>query len=96
MSHMICAIFRSTKKPDAYLYINKAKGLDCLPEALLELFGKPQEAFTMLLTADKKLAYADTQKVLEALAAKGYYLQLPPPQPDYMQDINKHNDRLPR
>lgn len=96
MSHMICAIFRSTKKPDAYLYINKAKGLACLPDALLELFGKPQEAFTMLLTADKKLAHADTQKVLDALADKGYYLQLPPPQLDYMQEINKHNDRLPR
>lgn len=96
MSKMICAIYRSTKKPGAYLYVDKSQGLECLPEALHDVFGKPQEAFTMLLTPDKKLAHADVSKVLAELADKGYYLQLPPPQPDYMQEINKHNDKLPR
>lgn len=94
MSHMICQIYRSSKKPGAYLYVSKTKGLECLPEPLLELFGAPQEAFTMLLTADKKLANADAKKVLSELVGKGYYLQLPPPEADYMQEINKHNDRL--
>lgn len=95
MNKMICAVYRSTKKPGTYLYINKAKGLECLPEALLDIFGKPQEAFTMLLTPDKKLAHADVHKVLANLDEKGYYLQLPPPQEDYMQEINQHNDKLP-
>lgn len=96
MNKMICAVFRSTKKEGAYLYLNKAKGLECLPDALTALFGKPQEAFTMLLTPEKKLAHADVHKVLAELSDKGYYLQLPPPQPDYMQEINKHNNKLPR
>lgn len=96
MSKMICAVYRSTQKLDAYLYINKAKGIACVPDALLGVFGRPQEAFTMLLTAEKKLAHADVNKVLAELNEKGYYLQLPPPQPDYMQEVNKHNDRLPR
>lgn len=96
MSHMICQIYRSSKKPGAYLYVNKSQGLACLPEPLLALFGKPAEAFTMLLTADKKLAHADAAKVLQALKGDGYYLQLPPPDAEYMQEINKHNDRLTR
>lgn len=94
MNGVICSIYRSTKKDGTYLYIDKSRGLDCVPDALLELFGKPQQAMTMLLTAERKLARADVTKVLAALAEQGYYLQLPPPSEAYMQEINKHNDKL--
>lgn len=94
MNGVICCVYRSTKKEGTYLYVDKSRGLEVLPEALLELFGKPQQALTMLLTAERKLARADTGKVLAALAEQGYYLQLPPPAETYMQEINKHNDKL--
>jgi Uncharacterized protein conserved in bacteria len=94
MNGVICCVYRSTKKEGTYLYIDKSRGLDVVPEALLELFGKPQQAMTMLLTAERKLARADVTKVLAALAEQGYYLQLPPPPEAYMQEINKHNDKL--
>lgn len=94
MKQMICAIYRSTKKQETYLYIDKKQGLDCLPEALLEVFGQPQEAFTMLLREDKKLASVDASKVLASLEEKGYYLQLPPAKNDYMQKINLHNHKM--
>jgi uncharacterized protein len=96
MSKIICAVYRSPKKPDAYLYIDKSKGLGCLPEPLLEIFGRPQEAFTFLLTEDRKLAHADARRVMAELSEKGFYLQLPPPLPDEMQAINQHNSKLPR
>jgi uncharacterized protein YcgL (UPF0745 family) len=94
MSRMICSIYRSTKKDETYLYVNKSRGLGCVPEGLVELFGAPREAMTLLLTPDKKLARADIQKVLAALEEQGYYLQLPPSSETYMQEINKHNDKL--
>jgi uncharacterized protein YcgL (UPF0745 family) len=45
----------------------------------------------MPLTAERKLARADTAKVLESIRDQGFYLQMPPPKEDYMLDI--HMDR---
>lgn len=94
MSRVICSIYHSTKKEGTYLYVNKSRGLECLPQALIDLFGTPREAMTLMLTPEKKLARADIHKVLAALEDQGYYLQLPPSSEAYMQEINKHNDKL--
>lgn len=61
-----------------YLYVKKEEGLTKVPEDLLKLFGKPQQAMVLLLTPGKKLAHATVEKVAESLEAKGFYLQLPP------------------
>lgn len=94
MSRVICSIYHSTKKEGTYLYVNKSRGLECLPQALIDLFGTPREAMTLMLTPEKKLARADIHKVLAALEDQGFYLQLPPSSEAYMQEINKHNDKL--
>lgn len=94
MKGVICCVYRSAKKAETYLYIDKSGGLEKVPEALLQLFGEPRPVMTMLLTEERKLARVDTQKVLAALTEQGYYLQLPPPSESYMQEINKHNDKL--
>jgi len=94
MNGVICCVYRSSKKEETYLYVDKSRGLTNVPDALLELFGEPQPVMTMLLTQERKLARADTAKVLAALSGQGYYLQMPPPPEAYMQEINKHNDKL--
>jgi uncharacterized protein YcgL (UPF0745 family) len=45
---------------------------------LLARFGKPIEALQVGLTAERKLARSEAPAVLEAIAERGYYLQLPP------------------
>ncbi len=94
MKKLICEIFRSPKEEGLYLYVDKAKGLVDVPEALLEKFGTPQSAMTMLLDGNRKLAKADSKKVLAAIDEHGYYLQLPPPKDAYMQEVNHHNSKL--
>ncbi|MDN6323104.1 MAG: YcgL domain-containing protein, partial [Halomonas sp.] len=49
---LICEVFKSSRKDEMYLYVDKRQGLANVPEALLETFGKPVPVFTMLLTAD--------------------------------------------
>lgn len=61
-----------------YLYVKKEEGLARVPDELLRLFGKPQQAMVLLLTPDKKLAHANIETVAESLQEKGFYLQLPP------------------
>lgn len=94
MKKLICEIFRSPKEEGLYLYVDKAKGLVDVPEALLEKFGTPKSAMTMLLDDNRKLAKADSKKVLAAIEEHGYYLQLPPPKDAYMQEVNHHNSKL--
>mgnify|MGYP002356761647 FL=1 len=61
-----------------YLYVKKEEGLNRVPEDLLKLFGRPQQAMVLLLTPGKKLARASVEKVAESLETQGFYLQLPP------------------
>ncbi|WP_331346608.1 YcgL domain-containing protein [Cellvibrio sp. UBA7661] len=75
---IICEIYRSPKEEGMYLYVKKEEGLSKVPDELLKMFGKPQQAMVLLLTPGKKLAYASVEKVAENLEEKGFYLQMPP------------------
>ena len=91
----LCDIYRSPNKPDTYLYVPKLEGLKRVPEQLLEVFGKPQFAFTLVLTPERPLARAEAPKVLSALEASGYYLQLPPVDEDAeMKAMAQKNAKL--
>ena len=90
----LCTIYKSPKEDELYLYVQRQDGLQRVPEALLERFGKPLLVTTMVLTADKKLARADVGKVLAAMEENGFYLQMPPAKEDYMLEINLHNHKL--
>jgi len=61
-----------------YLYVDKGKNLDELPEVLLKKFGEPESLMLLPLKADRKLARADAAQVLAAIDEQGFYLQMPP------------------
>jgi uncharacterized protein YcgL (UPF0745 family) len=75
---LICQVFRSPRKQEMYLYVDKARGLVDVPEVLMTQFGEPQAVMTLLLDPQRKLARADTAEVLADIAEKGFYLQMPP------------------
>lgn len=87
MTKVLCDIYKSRKKDDAYLYVSRKDGLEKVPEELYEIFGKPELALTMMLSPERKLARADAEKVLAGIEEKGYYLQMPPPRETYMLDL---------
>lgn len=76
---MLCAIYRSSKKDQTYLYIKKQDDFSDIPDELMASFGNP--IFVMLLALDsrEKLASADISRVKQDLEEKGFYLQVPPP-----------------
>ena len=82
MQALVCEVFRSPRREGMYLYVDKAEGLARVPEALLKTFGTPRSALVLRLDAQRRLANADARAVLEALAERGFYLQVPPsPEP---------------
>ncbi|AVF34231.1 YcgL domain-containing protein [Rahnella sikkimica] len=76
---MLCVIYRSTKRDQTYLYVEKKDDFSRVPEELLKGFGVPQFSMMLNLAGREKLASADISKVRQALEDQGYYLQVPPP-----------------
>jgi hypothetical protein len=75
---MQCYVYKSLKKHLFYLYITKENDFSAVPEELLHSFGALEFVLEMELTPERKLAKEDSKKVLESLATKGFFVQLPP------------------
>ena len=78
MSRRLCAVFRSRRNADTYLYVDHREGFARVPEALLRELGGTERAMTLALHPERKLARADVAEVLRAIEERGFYLQLPP------------------
>ena len=81
---VICEIFRSPRKAEMYLYIDKQVGLAEVPDSLLAQFGEPESVMTLLLTPERKLARTSVAEVLESISEKGFFLQMPPTHAELM------------
>ncbi|MFC3914113.1 YcgL domain-containing protein [Pseudaeromonas sharmana] len=88
---MICAVYKSAKKADTYLYLIRRDDFSCVPTELMGLFGKPQFVMLLPLESRERLALVDKHKLQDALQAQGYFLQLPPPEPNLLQ---QHRQQL--
>jgi uncharacterized protein YcgL (UPF0745 family) len=75
---LLCQVYRSSRQEEMYLYVCKANGLSDVPASLLERFGEPVEVMTLLLGPERKLARAEASDVLQSIAERGFYLQMPP------------------
>lgn len=85
---MLCAVYKSPKKEQTYLFIKQRDNFSDVPDALMSMFGKPVMVTLINLATKDKLAYADIEKVKENLTDQGFYLQLPPP-PENLLDEHK-------
>ena len=93
---ILCDAYKTSKKEETYLYVDKKTGLEQLPDALLQQFPDPRLVTTFKLTRDRKMARVDAAKVLEAIQTHGYYLQMPPPKDAHLAVISAKNEKLPR
>ena len=88
MSATQCWIYKSPKKDEMYLYVNKQDCFDDVPEALLSRFGQPVFVMELELSPLRKLAREDSKTVINNLQQQGFYLQMPP---DLKPDIYHGN-----
>lgn len=75
---LVCAVYRSRRNPDTYLYVDHAEEMQRVPAALLHELGGTERAMTLVLTPERRLARGTGDEVIRAIAEQGYYLQLPP------------------
>lgn len=82
---MLCAVYKSGKKQETYLYVPGRDDFSKVPEMLLKTFGTPIFMMIMPLKKDRELARVDINKLRTELKVKGYYLQIPPPQENLLK-----------
>jgi uncharacterized protein YcgL (UPF0745 family) len=89
---MLCAVYKSSKKQETYLYVPGRDDFSKVPEALLKTFGTPVFLMIMPLKKDRELARVDINKLRTELTTKGFYLQLPPPTENLLKThLLQHN-----
>jgi uncharacterized protein YcgL (UPF0745 family) len=96
---MLCAVYKSRKKADTYLYINKRDDFSEVPKMLLETFGLPKFVMLVPLHKPRKVANISIEKLTKNLREKGYYLQIPPTEESLLsqhrrsQGLNEQPDK---
>lgn len=71
-------IYKSLKKDELYLYLQKKDDFSVIPEPLFNSFGKIEFVMELEITPERKLAREDVTKVINSLQQKGFFVQLPP------------------
>lgn len=83
---MLCVIYKSPKKEQTYLFVEKRDDFSRVPDALMSMFGTPILVTIINLATKDKLGFADLGRVKENLSKEGFYLQLPPPKEDLLKE----------
>jgi uncharacterized protein YcgL (UPF0745 family) len=83
---MLCAIYKSPKKAQTYLFVKTRDDFSTVPSALMATFGTPILVTLINLATKTKLGMADLEKVKTNLTEDGFYLQLPPPEEDLLKE----------
>lgn len=73
------------------MYVEKPDDFSKVPDALKKLIGTPKLFMTLNLDGRKKLGQADLVKVKSELIDKGFYLQLPPPEKNLLDQHKEMN-----
>lgn len=71
-------IYKSLKKAELYLYLEKKDDFSAVPQALYDSLGPLVFVMELQLTPERKLARESADKVIVSLKAKGFFVQMPP------------------
>ena len=74
---MKCYIYRSSRRPDLYIYLAEEDVFDNVPRGIFNTLGIVEFAMELDITPQTKLAREDTATVLRNLSEKGFHIQLP-------------------
>ena len=75
---MEVAVFKTARKPDTFLFLPEGLPPSEWPDGLEEIFMPAEKVLSLTLTAEQPLAAQTATRVMEEIAVKGYFLQLPP------------------
>ena len=75
---MEVAVFKTARRPDTFLFLPEGLPSNEWPDGLEEIFMPAEKVLSLTLTAEQPLVAQTAVRVMEEIAVKGYFLQLPP------------------
>ncbi len=75
---MLCYIYKSIKKNELYLYLDKQDDFSSIPNDILKSIGHPEYVMQLEITPERKLARENATDVLKGIDANGFFIQMPP------------------
>lgn len=75
---MIAHIYKSLRKPDAYLYLRDKDAFNLVPDVVREPLGQLEFVMSLEISETRVLARANAAVVRSNLVDRGFYLQVPP------------------
>ncbi len=72
-----CAVYKSQKKDETYVFIPTTTSLTDLPEDLLKVLGQTEMIMNLKLTAEKKMARGTAAAIMKSIEEQGFHLQMP-------------------
>jgi len=72
-----CAVYKSQKKDETYVFIPTTTALSDLPEDLLKVLGHTEMIMNLKLTPEKKMARGTAAAVMKSIEEQGFHLQMP-------------------
>jgi uncharacterized protein YcgL (UPF0745 family) len=72
-------VYKSLRKADTFVYLAARDGADALPADVRAQLGGLEFVLEVELTPERRLARVDAAKVRDALAERGFFIQMPPP-----------------
>lgn len=71
-----CYIYRSIKKENSYLYIDKENDFSRVPEVLMKAFGQPIFAMKVLLDGKRQFVAGNAKEIEQKITDDGFFLQM--------------------
>ena len=91
-TEMECAVYKSIKKDETYVFIPATTSLSELPEELLKVLGQAEMVMTLKLTPEKKMARGTAAEVMKSVEKQGFHLQMP--EKPHLNAIPSYNEKL--
>lgn len=89
-----CAVYKSLKKDETYVFIPTTTSLSDLPDDLLKVLGQAELVMTLNLTPEKKMARGSAEVVMKSIEEQGFYLQMPEKPELNKNPLPSHNERF--
>lgn len=75
-------IYKGSRRAETYLYVTEEDNFERVPSDLLDAMGRLELVMELEIDAERRLARVDARDVMKSVTRVGYFLQLPPIEPE--------------
>ena len=71
-------VYKTTRMPETFLFLPAGLAFNQWPDGLADVFHPAEHVMTLTLTPERSLAAQPADLVMNEIAKRGYFLQIPP------------------